>query len=233
MEQPTNQIPPAKLSVERLGSDSFRMLKVQLSPGQMITVEPGAMASQDATIDLTTNMNGGFIQALIAKFFGNESFFINVFANRSASPATVYLTQSTPGDIVECELKNETIFIEPGSFIARNRGIQSSVVWAGFSSFIAGEGLFRLKFQGTGRLWYGSFGAIVEKDVVGDFIVDSGHLLSYPPTIELSLKLPGGWISSFLSKEGFVLKLSGKGKILLQTRSVKGLAQWLNSRFWG
>ena len=54
----------------------------------------------------------------------------------------------------------------------------------------------------------------------------------WPSTIELKLKLPAGIVSSFLSREGFVLQLKGTGKVQLQTRSVKGLAQWLNSRFW-
>lgn len=218
--------------VEFLGGDAFRMLKVTIRKKQVLVVEPGAMASCDAGLLCLTKMNGGFLKALAQKFLGNESFFINYYGNPTDSEKTLHLTQGTPGDIVERELKNESIFIEPGSFIASTEGIRRSVVWAGFASFFAGEGLFRIQLTGHGKIWYGSYGAIVEKEIIGDYIVDSGHLLSYPPSIHLSLKLSGGLISSFLSKEGFVLKLSGQGKILLQTRSVQGLAQWLNSKFW-
>lgn len=221
------------MHIEKFGSSSFCLLKVTLNPGEEITAESGAMASHDPGIEIITQLNGGFLTAFVAKFLGKESFFINAFRNTSAKPATVYLTQSTPGDIVERELRNESLFIEGGSFIARTDGIQVQVSWAGFRSWLAGEGLFRLRIQGSGRVWYGSYGSIVEKEIVGDYIVDSGHLLSYPPTVQLRLKLPGGLFSSFFSKEGFVMHLSGSGKILLQTRSVKGLAQWLNPRFWG
>jgi len=98
---------------------------------------------------------------------------------------------------------------------------------------LGGEGLFRLKIYGTGTVWYGAFGSIVEKEVNGTYIVDSGHLLSYPPSIKLRIQLSGGIFSSFFSGEGLVLRLEGSGKIKLQTRSIGGLAGWLNPRFWG
>jgi len=68
--------------------------------------------------------------------------------------------------------------------------------------------------------------------VIDEFIVDSGHLLSYPEGMKLKIKLSGGIFSSFFSGEGLVLKLIGSGKIKLQTRSLGGLAGWLNPKFW-
>lgn len=222
-----------KVSTELIGSNSFRMLKVNLATNQSITVEPGAMASQHAQIQVATEMNGNIFSALGSKIFGGESFFINHYTNRSSQMATLHITQPTPGDIFEKQLNGETIFIEAGAFIARTSGIRSETVWAGITSLFAGEGLFRLKYSGYGTLWFGSYGAVFEKELDGDLIVDSGHLIAYPPHMKLKLKLAGGLFSSFFSKEGFVLKISGKGKIILQTRSVKGLADWLNARFWG
>jgi uncharacterized protein (AIM24 family) len=43
--------------------------------------------------------------------------------------------------------------------------------------------------------------------------------------------LAGGIFSSLFGGEGLVLKLKGNGKIKLQTRSLGGLAGWLNPRF--
>lgn len=219
-------------AVKEVGDSAFRMLKCDLKPGDTLIVESGAMASQDVGIVPTTLMNGGFLNALIAKFLGKESFFINYFTNKSSRMQTMFLTQTTPGDIVNQVLNGETIFIERGSFIARTPGVSQQVVWAGLASFLAGEGLFKLAFSGRGTIWYGCYGSVIEKEITGDYIVDSGHLLSYPSTIQLSLKLSGGIFSSIFSGEGLVLKLSGHGKIQLQTRSVSGLAQWLNPRFW-
>ena len=222
-----------KIATELIGSNSFRMLKVNLATNQTITVEPGLMASQHPQIEVVTEMNGHILSALGSKFFVGESFFINHYTNRSSQIATLHITQATPGDMFEKQMNGETLFIEAGAFIARTNGIRCETVWAGFTSLFAGEGLFRLKYSGYGTLWFGSYGAVFEKEIDGDLIVDSGHLVAYPPQMKLKLKLAGGLFSSFFSKEGFVLKISGKGKVVLQTRSVKGLADWLNARFWG
>lgn len=220
------------MNVKEVGSSAFQILECELNPGEIITVESGAMASQDVGLVPTTVMNGSFFQAVALKFFGGESFFINHFKNTSNKTQKIHISQTTPGDIQSRQLNGEEIFLEAGSFVARTGDIKIKTKWAGFKNFIAGEGLFKLSFQGRGTVWYGCYGAVIEKEINGTYIVDSGHLLMWPPTIKLKLKLAGGLIDSFLSKEGFVLQLEGKGKIQLQTRSVKGLAQWLNSRFW-
>lgn len=218
--------------VERLGSESFRLLKVSLAPMQKLIVEPGAMASQDVKIQVETVINQDIVQALLLKFLGGESFFINYYSNPDSRAREFYLSQTTPGEIIERELNGEALFVQAGALIARTSNIQTRVVWAGIASWLTGEGLFRLELSGHGKIWYGCYGAMIEKEIVGDYIVDSGHLLSYPTNMSLSLKLAGSIFSSLVSREGLVLKISGQGKIQLQTRSIKGLAQWLNPRFW-
>ena len=220
------------MNVKEVGNPAFQLLECELGPGETIIMEPGAMASQNTGIVGTTSMNGSFFKAIILKFLGGESFFISHYRNRVMGMQKIYISQSIPGDIQMKMLKGEEIYLEVGSFIARTAGITTRLKWSGFASFIAGEGLFKLAFSGSGSLWYGCYGAVIEKEINGTLIVDSGHLLMWPDTVSLKLKLPSGLFSSFVSKEGFVLELSGHGKIQLQSRSVKGLAQWLNVRFW-
>ena len=221
--------------VKSIGSTSFRMLQVSLAPGHALLVEPGAMASQDTRLKVDTQVNGSLWEAFLMRFLGQESFFINFFINPSSSQhLEFYVSQGTPGEILSRELAgNEAFFVQPGALLARTPLVQTRVVWAGFASWLGGEGLFRLEISGKGKVWYGVYGGVVEREVDGDFLVDSGHLLSYPKDMKLSLKLAGGLFSSLFSGEGLLLKLTGKGKIQLQTRSIKGLAQWLNPRFWG
>ena len=38
-----------------------------------------------------------------------------------------------------------------------------SISWAGFASWIGGEGLFRLQVSGRGKVWFGAYGGIFEK----------------------------------------------------------------------
>ena len=44
--------------------------------------------------------------------------------------------------------------------------------------------------------------------------------------MELNIGLAGGMFSSFFGGEGFVSRMKGKGKIILQSRNIDGLASW-------
>ena len=103
---------PAKLNVEKLGSKSFGMLKVTLEPNQWVTVEPGAMASHDSNIEIRTQMNGGFFNALILKFLGKESFFINIL---SMLHLILIISGNKNNNVIRLETKfAEIICITPG-----------------------------------------------------------------------------------------------------------------------
>ncbi len=81
-----------------------------------------------------------------------------------------------------------------------------------------------------GKVWYGAYGELLEKDVEGEYIVDTAHLVSYQPHLKLKVQLAGGIFSSFFGGEGLVTRIQGTGKIVIQTRSLTGLANWLNPR---
>lgn len=210
------------------GSPSFAHIHVDLEPGESIIAESDAMASMAAELEMDTRFNGGFFKGLLKKFLGGESLFINEFKNPSNSTKRITLVQPTPGDIREIELNNSSICLQPGAFIAATPGLNLGVRYAGIPSLIAREGLFKLEITGTGKLFYGAYGGLVEKQVNGEYIVDSGHLVAYDSNLKLKLKLAGGLISSFTSGEGIVTKVEGTGKILMQTRSIEGLADWIN-----
>ena len=138
------------------------------------------------------------------------------------------LAPNTPGDIRQLTLDGDAFCLQPGAFIACTPGIRLGTKWAGFASMIGREGLFKLQVSGTGTLWYGAFGALIEQEIDGQYIVDTGHLVGYEPQMKLKVQLAGGIFSSFFGGEGLVTRIEGKGKIILQTRSLGGLASWLN-----
>ena len=213
------------------GKPSFGYLDVDLAPGEAIIAENDAMASMSAKVALKAKMNGTFFSALGKKFLGGETFFVNRFSNPADSEQRVTLTRATPGDLREYELDGDVLYLQKTAFLARTEGVKFKVKWAGFRSAFAKEGLFRLMATGHGKLWYGAYGGILEREVDGTFIVDSGHLVAYQRGIRMKIKKAGGVFSSIFGGEGFVTQLSGKGTVYIQTRSLVGLAAWLNPRF--
>lgn len=215
------------------GAPAFAHLHIQLAPGESVTAEADAMSSMAADLDLKSQLNGGFIAALLRKYLGGETAFINRFTNNGSVPMALTLVQPTPGDVVARELHGETIYLQPGAFLAMSEGVKLKLKWAGFVSLIAREGLFRIAASGNGTVWYGAYGALLEREIDGEYIVDTAHLVAYEEGISLRLQMAGGIFSSFFGGEGLVTRVSGRGKIVIQTRSVPGLAGWLNPKFWG
>lgn len=221
------------MQVEISGKPSFAHLRVQLSPGEKIIGESDSMASMSSDIDLKATILGGFFKGLLRKYLGGESLFVNEFVNTASHPADLVLTSPTPGDVIALQLQEgEEIFLQPGAFLACTSGLKLSLAFAGIVSFIAKEGLFKLKVTGPGTVWISAYGAIVEKDLNVESIVDTAHLVAYAPGIKLKLQLAGGLISSFTSGEGLVTRLEGNGKYYIQTRSLSGLAGWINPKLY-
>ncbi|MDA0832984.1 MAG: TIGR00266 family protein [Planctomycetota bacterium] len=215
------------MDVEIRNRPSFANMLVSLDPDDSIIAEADAMASMSADVQMSTRWNGGMMRAIARRILGGESLFVNEFTAESAGE--VVLTQPFPGDIVCLELKGNTMYLQPGAFIACEPGVTLGVGWAGVRSFISGEGLFRLKVSGHGRIWFGAYGAIFTREVEGEYIVDTGHLVAYEPTVAIRVGLAGGIFSSFFSGEGVITRVKGQGKIYMQSRSFGGLAAWTNA----
>lgn len=220
------------MKCEIKGSQAFSYLEIELAPGETIITESDAMSSMDAGMDLTAKFNGGFFKGLLRKYIGGESLFINHFTNNTQRACRMTVVQGTPGELRSRTLDNDVFYVQPGAFLARTPGVTMGLEWAGLVSFIAREGLFRLKFSGTGEVFYGAYGALLEREIDGEYIVDSSHLVAYESGITLKLQLAGGIFSSFFGGEGLVTRVQGKGKIIIQSRSITGLAGWLNPKFW-
>ena len=212
------------------GRPAFAHMHVDLDPGESIIAESDAMSSMSADLDMTAKFNGGFFSGLCKKYLGGESLFINEFKNNTDGPRRVTLVQPTPGDMGVIELQGTSLCLQPGAYIASTPGVKLGLKYAGLASLIGQEGLFKLVVSGWGTVWYGAYGALMERSVDGEFIVDSSHLVTYEPQLKLKVQMAGGIFSSFFGGEGLVTRLNGKGNIVIQTRSIEGLKSWLNPR---
>ncbi|MEK6262758.1 MAG: TIGR00266 family protein [Planctomycetota bacterium] len=206
---------------------SFANVLVQLEPGDKIIAEADAMASMSASVEMQTRWSGGMFGAILKRVFGGESLFVNEFSSKE--PAELVLTQGMPGDIECIELQGTSLFLQPGAFLACEPGVLLGLNWAGFASLIGGEGLFRLKVSGTGRVWFSAYGGIFTREITDEYIVDTGHLVGYEPTINIRVGMAGGIFSSFFSGEGLVTKVRGPGRIYMQSRNFSGLTAWMNA----
>ncbi|WP_224332935.1 TIGR00266 family protein [Haloprofundus halobius] len=206
---------------------AFSLLTLSLEPGEAVRTEAGSMVSYSDGIDVETGASGGLVGSLKRSLLGGESFFQNTFTAREAGAVT--LAPPLPGDIVDCHLDGETLFVQSGSYLASGRDIELDTQFGGGRSFFGGEGLFLLRLDGTGPAFLSSYGAIRENELADGetYTVDTGHIVAFESSATFDVRAIGSLRSTLFSGEGLVCEFEGPGRVWTQTRSQDALLTWL------
>lgn len=221
------------MKVEIIAGPSFAMGTITLGAGQEVKVEAGAMASMSGGVEIETSMSGGLLGGLKRSVLGGESFFINTF--KAPQGGDVSVAAKLPGDMRVLSLTGGTHYVQSGSWIASDLGIDVDTKWGGAKTFFGGEGLFLLKCSGSGDVLVSSYGAIVERQIgPGEsLVIDTGHVVAFPDGITYAVEKAGNWKSAVLGAEGLVTRFTGPGNVWLQTRSPRDLIGWLTANMPG
>ena len=205
------------------GQPDFSFLTVQLPPDETLKVEASAMATMDTNIAMKTKSRGG-----LGRMLTGESIFINEFT-AEGGPGEIGIAPAAPGDLRHVFLDDDTIYLQNSAFVASGMGVNVESKWQGLvKGFFSGEKLFLIRCSGQGDLFFNSYGAILEIDVNGGYVVDTGYIVAFTEGLEYDVGRVGGFKSLFFSGEGFVCRFSGSGKVWIQTRQAPAFAHWIN-----
>lgn len=206
---------------------SFASLFLNLEAGEQVRTEAGAMVGMSDNLSIKTKAYGGFFKAMVRRLFGGESVFQNTYSAQGGAGELI-LSPTLPGQIKHVELvKGKSFILQGSAFLASSPSVALKTKYGGLKSMVSGEGLFLLETKGAGDLWYNSYGNIVEVEVDGSYVVDTGHIVAFEDGLKFKVKKVGGLKSTLLSGEGFVAHFSGKGKLYIQSRTVSALVGWL------
>ncbi|MBY6277934.1 TIGR00266 family protein [Symbiobacterium thermophilum] len=208
---------------------SYSLAVVYLGPGEEVQAEPGAMVAMSSTVELETEVKGGFLGALGRSVLGGESFFTSRYRARGG-PGELALAPTLPGDIGYVELRGETFYLKSGAYLAADPDLAVDSRWGGARGFFGSGGLFLLRVQGTGGLLFTAYGALHEKELApGErYRVDTGHVVGFSEGLNFAVrKAARGWFSTLASGEGLVCEFTGPGRVYLQTRSEEALVNWM------
>lgn len=216
------------MKVEIKYQPSYSLAIARLEPNEVIRVEAGSMVGMSPGITLETKAAGGLLASLKRSVLGGESFFVNEY-RASVSGGEIMLASPLPGDLAVLGLREETLLVQSGSYVASSQGIDIDTKWGGAKTFFASEGLFLLKCSGSGTLILSSYGAIHERNLgPGEkYTVDTGHLVAFGENVGFHVRTVGGLKSTLFSGEGLVVDLTGPGRVLMQTRSSDAFLTWL------
>jgi uncharacterized protein (TIGR00266 family) len=207
---------------------AYALAMVTLDHRETIQVESGAMVGMSPSLEMETEARGGFLKSLGRSMFGGESFFMNTYTAASQGDV-IAIAPPLPGDIAVIEMHGETLMVQSGSYLASSEGINVDTKWSGAKTFFGSEGLIMLRVSGTGTLIVSSYGAIHHMDLAAgeEFVVDTGHLVTFEQSLDFHVKKVAGWKSTLFSGEGLVIELKGPGKLTLQSRSQDSFLSWL------
>ena len=225
------------MEIEKEFDPAFTMMTANLSPGEQIKVEPGAMVAQSNGMEMKTGMGsgggfGGFMKSMVRSLVGGESFFVNTY---TAGPTGGWISMapSAPGDINTFDLApGESFFMQGGAYMASELNVEVSTKFQGAKSLFSREGVFFLRagaIDVPGKVFYTSYGAMKEIEVTPDkpIKIDNGHVVAFTEGLSYNISKVKGLGSFMFGGEGFTLDFQGSGKVWIQTRNISSLATQL------
>jgi uncharacterized protein (TIGR00266 family) len=207
----------------------FTTLTVTLDSGESFRAEGGAMVSMSTTVELQSKSTSKGLGGLLKSAVGGEGIFSSEFT-ASGGSGEVVLAPPTPGDIIEFNLRGQTLFAQSGAYLAGTNGLELGTKGS-LKSMLSGEGIFLQTISGTGTVWLSCYGSVYERKLaVGEsYTVDTGHMLAFEETMSYTVKKAAkGLFSTLASGEGLVARFEGPGTLYIQSRNLSGFAALLS-----
>ena len=219
------------MDVQARHTPSFAVVRCTMAGGEAVRAESGAMMATSDGVAVEAKMHGGLMKSLKRSVLGGESLFITTF---TAPPqgGWVDCAANLPGDaIVRTVGGGKTLNLSRGAFLVCESGVEIDTQWGGFKNLSGGEGGFLVHASGEGEVVAACYGAL-DTITLGPgekVVVDSGHMVAYDDTVQLSTRRVAGTVASMKSGEGLVLEFTGPGEVLTQTRNPSALISWLTT----
>ncbi len=213
------------MQVELHGNPDHGHAELTLAPDESLLCESGAMDWMDPGIELRARMVGGLGRAVLRRALGGQSLLLGEY--RAAHGGRIGLSPRLPGALLHQTLGAAGLWLTAGSYVASSEGVDVRPRFGGLKSLFSGEGVVLFHCTGQGELLFGSYGAIFERQVEGELIVDSGHLVAFEEGLDYSIGTLGGLKQTFFSGEGLVLRFSGAGRVWLQSSTLRATAGWI------
>lgn len=207
-------------------SKSSPLVVVSLDAGEKIKLQPGSMVFHNGKINLEGKMNGGFAKALIKKAFTGETFFMTT-ATGTADGAQIGIAPAGLGDIAKIDVGDIQWRLQDGSYLAADDTVDYKTTTQGLSKALLGGtgGFIILETTGQGMMLVNSFGAMMQFELDGtqEYVIDNTHVVCWEQSLDYKIEAASGAFG-FKTGEGVVCRFSGKGKVIMQTRSMLGFA---------
>ena len=203
-----------------------------MNPGDKIISEPGRFSWMSSKVNLQTSaMSAGATSmfGVLGRAISGGGLFMNEY-DASAEHSLLAFAAKVPGSIMEVQLKaGQTYMVHRHGFLCGTEGIELGI---GFqrslgAGIFGGDGLILQKLSGTATAWVELGGEIVTYDLAANqtIQVHPGHVGMFEGSVNFDVTLIPGLKNAFFGGDGlFIARLTGPGKVWLQTLTMPNLA---------
>lgn len=214
----------------RILGEPLPVVECQLSAGEMMITERGAMSWMSPNMKMETK--GGGVGKMFGRMFSGESMFQNHYTAMGGN-GMIAFASSFPGSIRAFNISpgNEMI-VQKSGFLASEAGVQLSVHFQKKlgAGFFGGEGFIMQRLSGNGVAFVEIDGYAVEYDLQPgqQMVIDTGYLAAMTSSCQMDVQTVPGIKNAIFGGEGlFNTVVTGPGKIILQSMPVNNVAACL------
>lgn len=196
--------------------------------GESMYTQSGGMAWMTDGVLMDSNMRGGLGKS-IGRMFSGESLFMATYKAERPG-ASIAFASTVAGEILPVNLsQSQGLICQKGAFLCAEETVTLSVAFSKKLSagFFGGEGFILQDISGSGMVFLEIDGNKIEKELApGEVIkVDTGNVVAFEKSVKYEVETVKGLKNIFLGGEGlFLTKLTGPGKVILQTQNFNEFA---------
>ena len=201
-------------------------VEVSLARGESVFTQSGGMFYQTEGIKMDTNTRGGLFKG-IGRMFAGESMFMATYT--ATQDAKVAFASTVPGSIIPVDVSEGRFTIQKGAFLAAESSIELRTTFNKKlgTGFFGGEGFILQELSGRGIAFLEVDGDAIEMNLApGEVLkVDTGNLVGFEDSVRYEVESVKGLGNILFGGEGlFLTKLTGPGKVILQTMNMNEFA---------
>jgi uncharacterized protein (TIGR00266 family) len=211
------------MRIDVLQRPASAVARIAMERGERFVAETGSMIAMSTGLQVETSTRSRGQQGLLSglkRLLAGENFFLNHYAAVQDGQELI-LAPDLMGDVAVVELHGNRILVESGGWLGSTHDVGIDMSFQGFGvGLLGGEGFFWVQCSGTGSVVLSGFGCIERVDVTDTCVVDTGHVVAYEDTLQMSIGKAGtSLLGSFLGGEGLVSRFTGRGALWCQSHN--------------
>ena len=209
---------------------SFPIVVCKLQKGEKMKNETGAMAYMTSDMKMETTTGGGLLKGL-GRALSGDTIFLNFFTAESDNQE-IGFSACSPGKIMPIRLNGSNSIIgQKNAFLAAEESVNLDIYFKNKlgAGIFGGEGFILQKFTGEGMVFLEIDGDVIEYDLQpGEkLLADPGHIAAMEETVDFDIERVKGTKNILFGEGLFFTRLTGPGKVWIQTMPISRLAEAL------